>query len=137
MEIASTRSHLTFSGIHTLFASLAPGLPRGSRHDRLCPWGHSDLQVLQTHSQDVGKRWIGLLNLRLLQDLSHLDPWSTSKEKLRGSLTLAEAVEVSIRDRWRLSYLSSLLAQRREAYQLVLEAETSILDGLINSLVRN
>ena len=76
-------------------------------------------------------------NLRFLHDLSHLDPWSTSKGKLRGALTLAEVVEVPIRDRWRLPYLSSLLAQRRRAYELVLEAETSILDDLINSLVRN
>ena len=76
-------------------------------------------------------------NLRLIHDLSHLDPWSTSKEKLRCYLTSAEVLEVPIRDRWRLPYLSSLLAQRREAYQLALEAETSILDGLISSLVRN
>ena len=76
-------------------------------------------------------------NLRFLHDLSHLDPWSTSKGKLRGALTLAEVVEVPVRDRWRLPYLSSLLAQRRRAYELVLEAETSILDDIINSLVKN
>ena len=76
-------------------------------------------------------------NLRLIHDLSHLDPWSTSREKLKCSLTSAEVLEVPIRDRWRIPYLSSLLAQRRKAYQLALEAETSILDGLISSLVRN
>ena len=71
METVFTRNHLTFSGIHTLFASLAPGLPRGSRHDRLCPWGHSDLQVLQTHSQDVRKRWIDSV-----RDYMGLDSWT-------------------------------------------------------------
>ena len=50
---------------------------------------------------------------------------------------MAEVVEVPVRDRWRLPYLSSLLAQRRRVYELVLETETSILDDLINSLVKN
>ena len=76
-------------------------------------------------------------NLRLIQDLSHLDPWSTSKGLLRCSLTSAEVVEVPIRDRWRLPYLCSLLAQRREAYQQALEEDTSRIDEIINSLVRN
>ena len=76
-------------------------------------------------------------NLRLVQELSSLDPWSATKGNLRESLTLAEIVEVPIMDRWRLPYLSSLLAQRREAHQLALEQETSRLNDLINSLVRN
>ena len=59
-------------------------------------------------------------------------------KKIRYFLIVAEAVEAPIGDRWRLSYLSALFAQGREAHQLVLETETSILDGLINSLeVRN
>ena len=76
-------------------------------------------------------------NLRLAQDISHLNPWNTPYGKLKQALVSAETVEVPLMDRWRLPYLCTLLAQRREAHNLVQEEEEERLEELINSLVYN
>ena len=57
--------------------------------------------------------------------------------RLKKAVMKAEVVEVPLVDRWRIPYLSSLLAQRREAHNLVLEADEERLEELINSLVMN
>jgi hypothetical protein len=75
--------------------------------------------------------------LRLAQDISHLNPWNTPYGKLKQALVSAETVEVPLMDRWRLPYLCTLLAQRREAHNLVQEEEEERLEELINSLVYN
>ena len=56
-------------------------------------------------------------NLRLVQDISHLDPCTISNGKLKEALIAAEMVEVPLLDRWRLPYLCTLLTQRREAME--------------------
>ena len=76
-------------------------------------------------------------NLRLVQDITHLNPWNTPYRKLKQALISAETVEVPPMDRWRLPYLCTLLAQRREAHNLVDEEEEGRLEELISSLVYN
>ena len=76
-------------------------------------------------------------NLRLIQELTNLNPWTTSYGQLRHALISAEMVPVPLLDRWRLPYLSSLIAQRREAKNKALENEEKRLDELIDSLVMN
>jgi hypothetical protein len=70
-------------------------------------------------------------NLQLVQDLTNLDPWTTSYGKLKA----AEMLEVSQQDKWCLPYLCSLLGQRSEAHSSGLEDEETRLDELIHSLV--
>ena len=76
-------------------------------------------------------------NLRFVQDLSQLDPWTTSCGRLKEALIAEELVEVPLLDRWRLPYLCTLLSQRRQAHNLALEDEENRLEDLINSLVIN
>ena len=76
-------------------------------------------------------------NLQLVKGISHLDPWTCSYGKLKAALITAELVEVPQQDRWRLPYLCSLLAQRREAHSQAMEADEKRLDELIESLVTN
>ena len=73
----------------------------------------------------------------MVQETSKLDPWTTGYSRLKKALIAAEVVEVPLVDRWRLPYLCSLLAQRREANSMVMEAEEDRLEELINSLVMN
>ena len=65
-------------------------------------------------------------NLRLIHDLSHQNPWTATLGQIRQALISSEIVEVSVEDRWRLPYLCSLLAQRRETRILALENEEII-----------
>ena len=76
-------------------------------------------------------------NLRLIQDLNSMNLWSTSYGQLRHALISAEMVPVPLLDIWRLPYLCSLLAQRREAQNLASENEEKRLNELIDSLVMN
>ena len=76
-------------------------------------------------------------NLRYIEEESGLNCLTASRGKLRAALEVSEAVEVPEQDRWRLSYLSSLLSQRREAYNKALEDKVDVLTELINSLVIN
>jgi hypothetical protein len=64
-------------------------------------------------------------NLRLVHEVTQLNPWTTSYDRLKVALEEEELVGVPMIDRWRPPYLRSLLCQMREAH---------ILD-LINSLV--
>ena len=54
-----------------------------------------------------------------------------------AALQAGEGVDMLVQDRWRLPYLLSLLKQRREVHNLVLENEEEALTDLINSLVIN
>ena len=74
-------------------------------------------------SKEVQTQSVTGRNLRLIQ--------------IRQALISSETVEIPIVDRWRLPYLSSLLAQRRETRILALENEEKYLNDLIDSLVRN
>ena len=76
-------------------------------------------------------------NLRLIHDLSLLNPWTAKLGHIRQALILSELVEVPDMDRWRLPYLCSLLTKRREMRTLALENEENYISDLISSLVRN
>ena len=76
-------------------------------------------------------------NLQLLKDITGMDPWTTSNGRLKEALVGAELVEVPERDRWRLPYLGSLLAQRGEANYSAMEEDVTRLGQLISSLVTN
>ena len=76
-------------------------------------------------------------NLNLIKEMTTLDPWLTSKGRLKAALQEQELVAIPEIDKWRLPYLCSLLSQRSNAHFLAFEAEESRLTDLINSLVIN
>ena len=76
-------------------------------------------------------------NLRLILDITHLDPWTTSYGKMKAALITSEMVEVPEWDKWRLPYLWPLLAQKREAHFSAMEDLETTLDNRIQSLLIN
>ena len=76
-------------------------------------------------------------NLRLIQELTQLNPWTASNGGLRAALERSEQADIPVLDRSRLPYLYSLLSQRSKAYYMVMEDEEERLSDLINSLVVN
>ena len=76
-------------------------------------------------------------NLRLVQEITQLNPWTASYGRLKEALVTEELVEVPQVDSWRLPYLCTLLGQRKEAATKALEEEEKRLDYLIQSLVIN
>ena len=76
-------------------------------------------------------------NLSQLAEVSNLNPWCANQDRVKMALISAELVEVPPMDSWRLPYLWSLLAQKREAHTLALDEKESRLDELIRSLVMN
>lgn len=109
------------------FVKFFHGLRRSASHEVqvLC-------RVLARDIQSVTGR-----NLRLVQEMSGLDPWTTSQGRLKTALRREEMVAVPVQDRWRLPYLCTLLSQRREAHNMAMEDEEQRLTGLIDSLVIN
>ena len=100
---------------------------------------HSASKEVQVLSRFLARdiRSVTGRNLQLILDVSGLNPWTDSTAKLRDALTASEVVDVPPQDRWRLSYLGSLLSQRRSAYNLALDTEVERLSELIDSLVLN
>ena len=76
-------------------------------------------------------------NLQYIYDASGLNPWTVSQGRLKAALVAGEVAEVPLQDRWRLTYLRSLLSQRRVAHSLALDEEETRLTKLIDSLVAN
>ena len=76
-------------------------------------------------------------NLRFVQEVTNLDPWTTSYGRLKTALKTEERVAVPMQDSWRLPYLSTLLSKRREAYTIAMEDKEKRLTDLIDSLVIN
>ena len=76
-------------------------------------------------------------NLQLVQDMTKLNPWTSSGKNLKAALAEFERVDVPLLDRWRLPYLCSLLNQRSEAYFNASGEEQKRLTDLITSLVTN
>ena len=76
-------------------------------------------------------------NLRLLKDLSGLDPWVVGSSRLKEALVKKESCEVPPLDQWRIPYLCSLLERRQVLhYQGDKEEEEEVCD-LIDSLCVN
>ena len=76
-------------------------------------------------------------NLHYILEETALNPWSSTRKRLKDALLAGEAAQVPQQDRWRLPYLSSLLSQRREAHNLAQEDVELRLSELIDSLVKN
>ena len=76
-------------------------------------------------------------NLRLVQDLSGLDPWETSLAKLENELIRKFKVDVPPTDKWRAPYLASLLEKRQRYYYQGDIENMKTVSVLINSLCIN
>ena len=76
-------------------------------------------------------------NLRLVQDLSWLDPWETSSAKLENELIRKFKVDVPPTDKWRAPYLASLLEKRQRYYYQGDIENMKTVSVLINSLCIN
>ena len=76
-------------------------------------------------------------NLKLVHDLSGLDPWETSSAKLREELIRKLEIDVPPTDKWRAPYLSSLLKQRQMCYYQGDSESMKTISVLINSLCIN
>ena len=76
-------------------------------------------------------------NLRLLRELSGLDPWVFGSARLKEELVKFEMKEVPPLDQWRVPYLSSLLERRQVLhYQGDIEGEQELSD-LVDSICVN
>ena len=69
--------------------------------------------------------------------MTGLDPWTSTKNKLRAGLEAAERAPVPPGDEWRLPALQKLLAARLTASYKADIVEVDRLGELINSLVIN
>ena len=76
-------------------------------------------------------------NLKLIMELTGLDPLAYGALRLREALINAELVEVPPVDRWRVRYLSSLLEERQRLHYSGNKHEEEILSTLIDSLCVN
>ena len=74
-------------------------------------------------------------NLKVVRDLSDLDPWTAGPRKLKEALHQKQTVDIPHQDVWRVDYLKSLLGQLQEAQQLVQEDKITYIQDLIDSLV--
>ena len=75
-------------------------------------------------------------NIRFVEKESETDLWTVSQYVLKQKLHSNQLVDIPIRDRWRVDYLSSLLRQLQEAKLLAQVEQVTRLQDLINSLVQ-
>ena len=76
-------------------------------------------------------------NLRLVEEISGLDPWVCSAMELKVMLSKKELVTVPNQDAWRVKYLATLLAQRQELHYIGDTVQRDTLSDLINTLCIN
>jgi hypothetical protein len=74
-------------------------------------------------------------NIKMVRDMSGLDPWTTGSWKLKEALHKKQTVDIPHQDVWKVKYLKSLLGQLQEAKQLVHEDRIDYIQDLIDSLV--
>ena len=91
-----------------------------------------EVQVFSRHLARDMKSVTGK-NLWLVQEVSGLNPWSSTIGKIKSVLHHSEQVAVHPQ----LPYLVGLLRQRRQMHILALKNEEETLTELINSLVKN
>ena len=73
-------------------------------------------------------------NIKIIRDLTGLDPWIASKQQMRSALELGLQTRIPEADFWRTRYLAKLLAEKSEAYYRADEEEVGRLTSLIESL---
>ena len=76
-------------------------------------------------------------NMRLLMELTGLDPKAFGSARIREELVKAELVEIAPVDQWRIKYLSKLLEQRQQVHYSGKKCEEEIVSLLIDSLCVN
>ena len=76
-------------------------------------------------------------NLRLLEELTGLDPWLYGSARIKEELFKQELVETPDTDKWRAPFLSKLLEQKQQSYYLGDLEATNNLTILIESLCVN
>ena len=74
-------------------------------------------------------------NLKVVRDMSGLDPWTVGSWKLKEALHKQQLVDIPPQDEWKVRYLKSLLGQLQEAKKVVLEDSIEYIQDLIDSLV--
>ena len=74
-------------------------------------------------------------NIRTVRVASGMDPWQTSKRKLKPELASKELVEVLPQDKWRIGYLGCLLRQYHNASSQAMDDKMVEIQTLIDSLV--
>jgi hypothetical protein len=73
-------------------------------------------------------------NLKLLEELTGLNPWVFGSARITEELMKEETVLTPVEDGWRLSYLASLLAKRQQLDYLGEEEAAKEITGLVDSL---
>ena len=76
-------------------------------------------------------------NLRLVQEMSGLDPWEFGPTRVKHDLVMKETVQVPQQDQWRVGYLSRLLEERQELHYSGDKDGEERVSGLIDSLCIN
>ena len=76
-------------------------------------------------------------NIKLVHELSGLDPWEYGSARIKDELAKAEEVEVPAVDQWRISYLQKLLEQRQMLYYGGDKEGKERMSDLIDSLCVN
>ena len=74
-------------------------------------------------------------NLKMVRDMSGLDPWTAVPWKLKEALFKKQLVDIPQQDVWKVDYLRSLLGQLQEAKQLVQQDRIDYIQDLIDTLV--
>ena len=62
-------------------------------------------------------------NLRLIHEVTNLDPWGSSTCRVKETLVVTELVDVTVQDRCSLLYMCTLLCQRGIVHAMALEDE--------------
>ena len=73
-------------------------------------------------------------NLKLVEELTGLNPWVFGSARIKAELWKEENVPTPEEDVWRLSYLASLLAKRQQLDYMGEEEAAKEVSGLIDNL---
>ena len=76
-------------------------------------------------------------NLKLLEELTGLNPWIYGSARIKDELIKEETSEIPVQDEWRVCYLASLLQKKQHHYYMGEEEATKELTALIDSLCVN
>ena len=76
-------------------------------------------------------------NLKLLEELTGLNPWIFGSARIKEDLMKEETAPTPVEDEWRLPYLASLLAKRQQLDYMGEEELAKEITGLIDSLCVN
>ena len=134
-----------FSHTYFLDALLAPDIP-SIRPSLLSRFHGFFLSLLQSESHEVQvtarlaardlRSNLGS-NVRLLSEVTGLDPWSASKTTMKEALKECERVVPPPEDIWRVPYLNKLLCARQWAYYHNESEDEKYINTIIEALVQN